>query len=320
MFKQLLIASFRHRRRFYLPMLIAVSLALCLLGGAGIVGGSFQSVLDREMAKYGANVILHPEPGEPVPEGVPVAVQRESYMGQQVEVATAPVKRLLRLNPAWLVQGGGTLLAGQETARLLGLHRDDQINLDGTSRRIAILKSGTEFDSFLILSGQVNNPDMVLLRAAHPEQYRGRNAVILQEMVASKYQVLDSIKRLMLSVGILAAIAAIATVLNLARVDAGRRRRELGIFKSLGAPQHMVYKIIGTEFFLLAVIATLIGFAGSIGLGWGILSGIASAPPHISPDIPAALFFTALVAFMAAGTMYYLESKRRLVIESLRGE
>lgn len=320
MFRKLLIASLRHRRRFYLPMLIAVSLALCLLGGAGIVGGSFQSVMDREMAKYGANVILQPEPGEPVPDGVPVSIHRESVNGQQIRVATAPVARLLRLNPAWLVRGDGTLLAGQQTARLLDLHQDDELNLDGTSRQVAILASGTDFDSFLLRDGPVPRPDMVLLRTDHPEQYRGRHAVILQEMVASKYQVLDSIQRLMLAVGILAAIAAIATVLNLARVDAGQRRKELGIFQSLGAPQKMVYRIIGTEFFILAVLATLLGLAGSLGLGWGILSRIASTAPQVSPVVPAALFGTALIAFMAAGSMYYLESRRQLVIESLRGE
>ncbi|MEJ2052048.1 MAG: FtsX-like permease family protein, partial [Calditrichota bacterium] len=267
-----------------------------------------------------ANVILRPEPGENITEGVAVSVHQESFNGHSIQVATTAIPQLLKLNPAWLVRGKGRLLAGQKTAQTLGLHQDDQVNLDGTSRQVAILESGTDFDSFLLLNGPANNPDMVLLRSEHPEQYRGRQAVILQEMVASKYRVLASIKRLMLSVGILAAVAAIATVLNLARVDAAQRRRELGVFKSLGASKNLVNKIIGTEFFILAAISTVLGFLGSVGLGWVILSGISPTSPKIPAMVPVVLFGTALVAFMTAGMIYYIESKRHLVIEALRGE
>ncbi len=304
----------------YAPMIITVSISLCLLGSAWFVGGSFESVVDHEMSKYGANVILQPEPGSDIGEGVPVEVHQTLYRGHYVQAATAPLGQLLTQNPAWLVRGNGDLLAGREVAESLGFQPGETVSFRNEEHEIAILESGTEFDSFLLRNGEVTNPTMVLIRTDHPDQYRGANAVILKEMVQSKFQVISAIQRLMLSVAIISAIAAVATVINLARVDAANRRSEFGIFKALGAGQRTVFKLVSAEFGLLAILSAGLGLAGSLGLAYGIIYHLSGTAPEVDITGIFIVFFTTGAAYATAGGLYHLESKRQHVIRELQGE
>ncbi len=293
---------------------------MCLLGSAWFVGGSFDSVVDHEMSKYGANVIVQPEPGSDIAEGVPVEVRQTTYRGQSVQTAIASLDRLLRQNPAWLVRGDGNLLAGREVAQSLGLEENQIISFHNEEHKIAILESGTEFDAFLLQDGEVTNPTMVLIRTDYPDRYRGANAVILQEMVQSKFQVIAAIQRLMFSVAIISAIAAAATVINLARVDASNRRSEFGILKALGAGQRTVYKLVSAEFGILAMLSAGLGLAGSLGLAWGIIHQLAGTAPSVDITGILVVFVTTFAAYAAAGTLYHFESKRQYVIRELRGD
>ncbi len=311
-------ASLKHRKSLYLPMIVAVGVSLALLGASRMVGHSFQSVVDQEMAKYGANVIIKPEDRASIPDGVPVAVAPQYLKGQSVQIATAPLERLLNQNPAWLVRGEGDLLVGQQVATMLDLEEGESITVDGRSRTVAILESGTRFDEFLFRDGSVAQPSMVLLRTENPEQYRGENVVILEEMVRSKYMVLTSIHRLMLIIALIAAVAALATVFNLARLDAGSRRHEFGILKSLGAAHQTIARVVGLEFGILAAVTTCIGFLGSMGLAWIIIKRLSGLAPSVDVLSFVMIALTALLAFGVAGLYYHRTSQQRFAIHDLR--
>ncbi|HKJ66648.1 MAG TPA: FtsX-like permease family protein, partial [bacterium] len=160
----------------------------------------------------------------------------------------------------------------------------------------------------------------VLIRTDHPDKYRGANAVILKEMVQSKFQVISAIQRLMLWVAVISALAAVATVINLARVDASNRRSEFGILKALGAGQRTVYTMVSAEFGVLALLSAGLGLAGSLGLAWGIIHQLAGTAPSVDITGILAVFATTAAAYAAAGALYHFESKRQYVIRELRGE
>jgi len=319
MLKKIIIRSLRSRAGLYIPMIIAISVTLWLIGAAVIIGDSFQAVVDKQMAKYGANVILKSPSKDAAREGVPIEVRQTERDGESVRLALTSIAALLDQNPAWLVRGDGTFLVGQKVASRLSLEQGDQITIDGKTGRAALLKSGTQFDEYIFTNGRVDNPSLGLIRSESPGQYRGSNAVILSEMVKSRYAVLQSVGRLMLIIAILSSIASIATVINLARVDAGRRQQEFGIFKSLGSTGGRIGRIIGSEYLVLSGVAILIGVSGSLGLSWGILHFVSGT--GIEWNIGNALYITTitLIAFGSAGITYYTASKRHMVVEELRG-
>ncbi len=311
--------SLRSRLGLYIPMIIAVVVTLCLIGSAVIVGDSFHSIVDQQMAKYGANVILKNPSKDDLGSGVPVEVQKSEMKGEPVQLAITSTQSLLKQNPAWLVRGNGTFLVGQEVASKLSVTQGDQITIDGKTGVASILKSGTQFDQYIFTDGVAKSPTLELIRADNPDNYRGRNAVILSEMVKSKYTVLESVGRLMLVMAIISAIASIATVINLARVDAGRRQKEFGIFKSLGAPGKRITQLISSEYLVLSAIAILTGIAGSAALSWGIIHYVANSVPNWNLWSMLDIAIITIIAFGSAGLTYILESKRHQVAEELRG-
>lgn len=319
MHRKIVFRSLRSRLGLYIPMIIAVVVTLCLIGAAVIVGDSFHSIVDRQMAKYGANVILKNPSKDDMSKGVSVEVQASKLHGEPVQLAVASTELLLKQNPAWLVRGDGNFLVGQEVASRMSVKQGEQITLSGKSGTAAILKSGTQFDQYVFTEGIAKNPTLELIRSDNPDTYRGRNAVILSEMVKSKYTVLESVGRLMLVMAIISAIASIATVVNLARVDAGRRQKEFGIFKSLGASGGRITKLISSEYLVLAGIAIVTGIAGSAALSWGIIHFVADSTPQWNLWSTLDIALITILAFGSAGLTYILESKRHQVAEELRG-
>jgi len=316
---KIVLRSLFSRRKLYLPMIIAVSITLCLIGAAVIVDTSFREIMDQEMARYGANVILTPEPGQEITEGVPVGLQEAEVQNHPIQLAFSHVQDLLDMNPAWLVQGDGNLLVGQQVAEQLSLQRGDHITVNGIAGSVAILKSGTEFDQYVFADGNVGQPTQVLIRSDNPENYRGENATILTEMVRSRYIVLESISRLMLIIAIISSVASIATVTNLARVDAGRRQKEFGIFKSLGAFNSKIASMISTEYAILSMVSIITGIIGSMALSWGVLYFVSDALPRWNILSVIEIGVVTVIAFGLAGLTYLLESRRHRVAEELRG-
>jgi len=313
-------SSFWFRRTLYLPMLLAVMVSLALIGAADIVGSSFNHIVNREMEKYGTNVILTPEGEEKISEGIAVFIKTVPFRDTGVSLATANVAALLEMNPAWVVRGNGDILVGKSVAERFGLTDGSFVEIEKAKGRAAILDSGTDFDSFIVVNGKVEKPSLVLIRTDEPEQYRGKKAVILQEMVRTRYSFLESIRKLMLYVSVLSAIASMAAVLNLARMDAGARRKEFGILTVLGAFQRTIAKIIAAEFLVLACIAGLFGVLASLALSWTVLTFTAGVSPAMHPKTILYILAASLAAFSFTSLLYVFEASRHEVIENIRGE
>ncbi|MFB6098245.1 MAG: hypothetical protein ABEK84_03880, partial [Salinibacter sp.] len=75
-------------------------------------------------------------------------MERISYRGEEVTVATAPIDRLLSMNPVWLVKGTGLVLVGQKGADRFDLSRSAQSPFPDVPGTIAVLASGTRFDDY----------------------------------------------------------------------------------------------------------------------------------------------------------------------------
>lgn len=314
-------SSIRFRLNLYVPMLVAVVISLSLIGAAEIVGSSFREIVDREMKKYGANVILTPERDIEVNQGVAVSLKTAEFSGSEVSLAFTNIKELLELNPAWLVKGNGDILVGKSVAERLEVAEESLIEIGGVKGHAAILDSGTEFDSFIIANGEVQKASMILIRTDKPEKYRGRkDAIIRQEIVRTKYKFLDSIKKLMLYVAVISALSSMAAVVNLARIDAGDRRKEFGVFSALGAFSNMIAKIVLSELTVLSSISGVLGFLASLALSWLILSLTADASPVMNFRSVLYVFATSFVAFGLTFLIYMFESQKRSVVRDMRGE
>lgn len=311
--------SLKSRRSLYIPMIAAVVITLSLVGAAKVVGDGFNRVIDREMNKYGINVILRLEEGEQFTEGVPVQMEMASVNGNKRELATARLSQLMEINPAWIIQGNGNYVVGELAASELGMSKGDAITIDGEQVQPAILKSGTRFDSYIFKDGMPQSASLALIRSDTPEKYEGRNATILKEMVQSKYRLLGSIESLMLIVAIISALASFATVINLARLDAGKRRKELGIFKSLGGPSGRIILLIGSEYVVLSLISIIAGVLGTLLLSWGILSYVADYAPTLGFTTIFYISGVTILAFGFAGLMYVAESRKHNVASELSG-
>lgn len=322
MYFKIIISSIRQRRSIYIPMLIAVSISLCLIGAETIVKTNFNGIMNKEMRKYGANVILKPPIDDRIikDEKVPVHVEEESVKGINVQTAGVRIKELLKMNPAWLVKGNPGILVGEDAAAKLGLHQGDTAKIAGVKDKVAILESGTIFDSFVFIEKKVNQPDMELIRAKVPATYKGTNAVILNEMVESKNAVLESTERLMFFVALISMIVSIASIINLSRIDTAARRKELGIFKSLGASYRSILKLVSGEFMLLALVSTAAGILGAVLLSRMILSYVAGSGASITFNSVFYVSLTSLTAFSVAVLVYIFESRRMSASEELRNE
>lgn len=186
---------------------------------------------------------------------------------------------------------------------------------------MAVLASGTRFDSFVFVDGTVRDTSMMLLQSDTPGHYEGReNVVVLSEMVQSRFDVLTHVGRLLLVVALLSGLAALATIVNLTRLDVDKRRTEFGVFRSLGATPARLAALLGGEYAVLAAVSCLLGAGGAFGLSWLILYTAAGTAPVFTTVPLLYVTATAVGAFALAAWIYLSISNRRSVIDQLRRE
>ncbi len=323
---RVVLSSIRYRVKLHIPMILAVALSLSLIGASGIIQKSFDTVVEKEMGKYGANVILKPENGVvekaayPGDEWVAVYVKTVRIDGYEVSLAVTDVEKLMRMNPAWVLKGEGDVIVGRELAERLRIESGDAVEVNAIKGRAAILDSGTEFDSFVILSGMAEKVTMVLIRTDNPDRYRNGDAIILEEMVRTKFSFLKGIEKLLLYIAGVSVVSSLITIVNLSRADAGKRRKEFGVMRAVGADAKMIGKLILTEFGILAIISALLGAIFSVILSWVILVKTAGTLPDLSFESLATLIALSAGAFYAVSLMYLAESSRKEVVNELGGE
>lgn len=97
-----------------------------------------------------------------------------------------------------------------------------------------------------------------------------------------------------------------------------RRLKEAAILKTLGASRKAVALVLGYEYAVLGLIASLVGAALSLGLSWGVVEYLVETKWRFHP-VPLAGCFAAAVALTAtAGILSSLDALRNKPLETLR--
>lgn len=117
--------------------------------------------------------------------------------------------------------------------------------------------------------------------------------VVLQQLPSQDVVNLQSVDRLPLLIASLVVLLGIATLGNSLVATVRRRRRELGILKSVGFIRSQVAGAVAWQATLVAVLALVIGLPAGIAVGrWSwtlVASGIGSASPPLLPMLTVAL-------------------------------
>lgn len=114
------------------------------------------------MEQYGATVILLGSAADSV-SGGGVNIEHARHRGQELTIATSDFEWLLEMNAAWLVRGAVPILVGQEVADQYDLSRWESSPFSGTEGSVAVLASGTRFDSYVFVDEAVQDTSMLLL-------------------------------------------------------------------------------------------------------------------------------------------------------------
>ncbi|MBI4389483.1 MAG: FtsX-like permease family protein, partial [Nitrospinae bacterium] len=97
-----------------------------------------------------------------------------------------------------------------------------------------------------------------------------------------------------------------------------RRLKEAAILKTLGASRGAVAMVLGYEYAVLGVIASLVGTALALGLSWGVVEYLVEAEWRFRPAPLAAGFAAAVALTAAAGILSSLDALRNKPLETLR--
>ena len=260
--------------------------------------------------------------------GLPVLYATALGNGHALPIAGADLAQLVRLHPSWKRSGsragaqvGASLsqrlvVAPGATLRLTSPDGSRQL----TVRIAGVFEAGGSDDDALWLpladvqnlAGRANQLSMVQVRvdgglhavertAAALEQGGGISALPLHALSATEQGLLDRMRRLMLLVTIAALVAGALSAYGTLTDLALERRREIALFKAIGAPRR---RIIGR--FLAESVA--IGLAGGIA-GWLIGAAFAlfigrqvfHATLALQPGVPPRVVGLAvLIALIAA--------------------
>jgi ABC-type antimicrobial peptide transport system permease subunit len=202
----------------------------------------------------------------------------------------------------------------------LGIESGDVIEIGGFRGKAAILDSGTEFDSFVIVDGIAEKSTMVLIRTDNPEKYRSGGAVILEEMVRTKFSFLRGIEKLLFYIAAVSAVSTLITIVKLSRIDAGKRRKEFGVMRAVGADTKTIGKFVFAEFGILTLLSAALGILLSFTLSWAILAGTAGTFPEFSFRSSVNLILLSATAFYAVSLIYLVESTKKDLVNELTGE
>jgi len=324
MLLKVVISSIRYRAKLLIPMIMAVSISLSMLGSSVILEKSFEDVVEENLKIYGANVIVTDvsdfKPKNPSDEFIAISLKSARIGNYEVILAITNVDKLLSINPAWFVRGNGEIIVGRELADALMLSQEDIIEVDRYKGRVAILDSGTEFDGYIIVNGSAKNPSLILVKAENPEEYKDESVIILKEFVRTKYSFLEGMSRILFIASLISAIASFVAIVNLARIDAGKRVNEFGILKALGATNRLITKILLVEFLVISAISSITGSMISVIVSWVVMNKIAKISPTLNFDALGLILIVTILSFSVLCLLYLNESKRRGVIEILRGE
>jgi putative ABC transport system permease protein len=239
--------------------------------------------------------------------------------GRSVLLAGIDPQRELSLKKWWKVQGslpGGenALAAGGRAAASLGLRTDQVLEIDGQEFVVTgiLEETGSPDDDLLFASiptaqrllhkeGLYSLVEVSALCRDCPvtdivnqisEKIPGARITAVQQVVKSKMQALDHLKKF--STGVAAAVLLIGALMVLVIMmgSVSERMREIGIFRAIGFRRGHIVSMILLE---AATVSMLAGIAGSLA---GVLIARLSLPLFMEGEA-AVLYFHPLLPLLA---------------------
>lgn len=332
--------SFRVRKGRTLTALLALTTAAAVATALLNLYVDLEAKLSREFRKVGANILVSAESGElsnatiqavvatlrPDDVAVPVAyaIARTQH-GAPIVFAGVDIPAARRTNDWWQVSGdAATGLVGVRAAEALKLEDDPKaFTFKGKTYRLeaaATLRTGGPEDSRIYLPlAQFTEwtglkPSILELSlqgsAAEVEQrivqlqtaVGGARVRPIRQVAEAETRVLGKTKSVLLASAVVITLLVAVCVIASLTASVLERRKDFAVMKALGSSQRAVATLFITEALLVALAASLLGFA--VGSGAAALIGRlnfhAAVVPRISVLPPVLLGIVAVALLSSA--------------------
>jgi putative ABC transport system permease protein len=241
----------------------------------------------------------------------PTLLGTVSAGGQKVLLAGIDMRRIDILKPWWTLSGrrpdGPGVLAGAESARILGLTAGATVNINGNPVPVTgvLGATGSQDDHLLFAElptaqrilgkpGQISMVEVAALCNACPINdmvsqisgvLPGADVKAIQQVVRGRMETLQRFGNFSMGMSVVVILVGSLVVLTTMMSSVRERREEIGIFRAMGFRKRHVMSIVFTEAALIAGPAGLVGYLTGTGasfLAVGIISGLENA--SLTPD------------------------------------
>lgn len=295
---------------------IASTLATVLFGIYGTVERRFR----EEFQSYGANVAAVPVGGKTVPLEIVAAAEHlganaapflitSGRMGaESVPVAGFIPAKSLQMTPYWHMQGSrdlhpGDCIAGEFLATRLQMKIGRQVALEGAPCTLTGIVStgGAEdqellipFESAAMLAGVQDAASVIEIRAPGGKE-EGVRATLARQFPSADIRtnlavagtesnvVFEIRTSLFLLTLVILAITTLCVSSNFSEMVI-ERSKEIGILKALGGVERRIAAFFVSEAAVLAVVATLAGYAIGVFAAAAIGREVFGGVFHLAPD------------------------------------
>lgn len=338
---RVLTRSFRVRKGRTLTALLALTTAAAVATTMLNLYVDLEAKLTTEFRKVGANVMVTAADRGPISAEALTAVRgavgaediavpmafavAKTQSGKPIVVAGVNLEVARKANPWWSVEGPGVALLGVRAKEVLRYEDDGSLlTFNGKPFRMespATLRTGGPEDSRIYIpmpqfsawagvqpslveltvqgsAAEVNNT-VSRLRSAVP----GLDVQPLRQVTEAETRVLGKAKAVLLaSTAVIIVLVAVCVIASLTS-SVLERRKDFAVMKALGSSQGEVSAIFLAEALLLALAASLLGFAigsgaaaaiGRINFNAAVIPRLSVLPPVLIGGVVVALISAAL--------------------------